>query len=288
MKTMPGRIVTADQLREAQLWMAHQAAAPQHSHDLLLAAATGRVLARPLHLPDTDGKARQLDPGTRLDWYLLPLLAAGGHISVPVFAPVRCAIVAVQADSDGDAQARDASVVAVMLQAAMTELGVRSVSSNLNLPPSASAASLSRFARHCDLLLVIDDSATRRPAAAGLAPPPIYEIDGCPCLVLPRSALAALSQFVVFGVPLIRRLQGRSLDLPPLRTATEAGTDLRLRCSSALVCVSAHGDGDAIQVRPCAPCDALPGPDFAPVSGVAWRPEGQRLLTYLPLAEWLH
>ncbi|PZP28870.1 MAG: hypothetical protein DI603_18065 [Roseateles depolymerans] len=285
---MPSRIATTQQLRDAQQFLGNRVSAPETLHELPLPASTGRILARTLDILDTNGHGGELAAGTRIDWYLLPLLAASGHCTVPTFATVRCGIVSMQAAT---CQA-DQAVVAITLQAALEKMGVKSVGANVTTRPLEDRSSLELFAKHCDVLLVIDQAAQPPVPGAELAPPLTFDVDGRPCFVLPTCPLAALGMFLAFIVPLIRTLQGRSTELPPLRSAVAADPDGEAFPGHALVCVSATGHGDAIRVRPCAPLDGRPVQGISDVSGIAWcaddlRGERDGLLAYLPLADWL-
>lgn len=286
---MPRRIATTQHLRAAQQSLGNRVSAPSALHELPLSACTGRILARSLSILDSNGQVRDLPAGTRLDWYLLPLLAASGHCTVPTFATVRCGIVSMQAATCQVDQA----VVAITLQAALEKMGVKSVGANVATCPLEDRAPLELFAKHCDVLIVIDEAASRSGTGADLTPPVTFDVDGCPCIVLPRCPLGALSELMVFVVPLIRKLQGRSTELPPIRSAVAEEPVIDAFPGHALVCVSAVEIGDEIRVRPCVSSDVRPVHGIAEVSGVAWggmddNADRGGCLAYLPLADWLH
>jgi len=289
---MPERIATLSQLHEAQLALAHLAGPPDALEQLPLTAAGGRVLGRGLAVlppPETHLDEPVLPAGTRLDWFLLPLLAASGHATVPVHARLRCGVVTMATPGTLVRRAPE-DVASVMLQAALERLGVRliSIAGTGTLQPDMPA--LQMAARCCELLLVLDAA---EPAAPddGLRPPRVMRVDGRPCVVLPVEPLDALAAFVTFAVPLIRRLQGRAQALPPLRAAIDAGPPGGPFIGTALACVTAEDPRDATRVRACtAPGHAALR--LAGLSGIAWRGDGLppgpgAAVAYMPLAEWL-
>lgn len=296
---MPSRILTTHQLRQAQQALARSGGPPHTHQELPLASLGGRILARDLALRpafDTSHHGPVLRAGTLLDWYLLPLLAASGHASAPVHAPVRCGIVAMPVPGG--------KVAAVTLQAALERMGVKTfIASAIGLASHEEPA-VRTFSRCCDLVLVMGadergdkggDAGGEGRDGGGLQAPRVISVQNRPCVILPACPLAALGRFVTFVVPLIRRLQGRLPELPLIRSAFDSGAPGQPVRDSEPSCVSvgACGKGEAPRVRACAPAPGLAVLSLAEVSGIAWRAEDLRqthdsAVAYLPLAEWLH
>ncbi|XHS80198.1 hypothetical protein ACFJGW_09535 [Burkholderiaceae bacterium UC74_6] len=280
-------IRTLHELHATQLAIAAMARTAPAIQELPLATAGGRVLARDT-VVDTQCDGREgshvLPAGTRLEWYLLPLLAASSHGVVAVRAPLRAVVVTLQIEGN-----REATVGAVMVRSALERMGVQTHGLRIAEPALPESAALQRLSKSCDLILVVD-SRVKTPLE-GLDAPQHFEVLGRPCMVLPSCPLAALSSFVAFTVPLLRRLQGRMPELPAIRTATDAAQGDEARVGTGLCCVSVVPFGDGL--RSC-----MPGPDtslllsLAGIAGVAWKPEDlaatqPSTVAFLPLAEWL-
>lgn len=267
---MPERISTVAELGEAQLRLTRAVGDETAVQELPLAAACGRVLA-----DDVAVGAHVLPAGSRLDWQWLPLLAARGKASVPVRAPVRCGIVTLQV-----AATHELSASASVIQAALEQAGGRASRFNAAGGMSQEALVLRMFAKFCDLILVIG-AADAKADAAGLPVPQVLDVDGRPCITLSAGPQGALSGFVAFVVPLLRRLQGRSPALPRLRTAAD-GADLP---EGVMSWVRGEGDGCSPHLRSVnpAPGDALAG--LTRASGIAW--PARDGVAYLPFREWL-
>jgi len=281
------RIRTLHELHATQLAIAAMARSTPGIQELPLAMAGGRVLAHDTSVStQCDGRegSHVLPAGTRLEWYLLPLLAASSHDVVPVRAPLRAVVVTLQMEGE-----RESTVGAVMVRSALERMGVQAHGLRIGEPALPESAALQRLSKSCDLILVVDTRAKTQ--LQGLQVPRHFEVLGRPCMVLPSCPLTALSSFVAFAVPLLRRLQGRMPDLPAVRTATDAAQGREARIGAGLCCVSTVPFGDGL--RSC-----MPGPDtslllsLAGIAGVAWRPEDlaatqPNAVAFLPLAEWL-
>jgi len=287
------RIRTLHELHATQLAIASMARTLPTVQEMPLATAGGRVLARDTTVnTQCDGReGRHLLPaGTRLEWYLLPLLAASAHRVVAVRAPLRAVVVTLEVEG-----ASEATVGAVMVRSALERMGVQAHGLRSSEPALPESAALQSLSKSCDLILVVDARASA--PLDSLQAPRHFEVLGRPCLVLPSCPLAALSSFVAFAVPLLRRLQGRTgsvPELPALRIATDAAQGEQVRIGAGLCCVSVEpsesmGNG----LRSC-----MPGPDtslllsLSGIAGVAWRPQELAAaqpdaVAFMPLAEWL-
>ncbi len=280
----PPLIRTTDELLRTQRDLAAATTPAGPAQQLPLAAAAGRVLAQDLTLhPIGKGAAvpELLPAGTRLDWLMLPQLAAADRHSVSVHPLLRCAITTLQAGVTVDAQER---VCAVLLQSALERLGVKALCTGA--VPRTKRSTLQGLARHCDLLLVIASPAGEPPPGPGLQAPTRFEMSGCVCVVLPADAEAALASFVAFVVPLIHGLQGRLPFAKPLQYALDDGASVR--DSLTWVRATYAGPGQAgLRVRA--------GPALGRLSrpcGLAWRASDlqradRRTVAFLPLRDWL-
>ena len=281
------RLRTVLDLHATQMAVAAMARHQPAVQEVPLASAGGRVLARDTTVnTQCDGRegSHVLPAGTRLEWYLLPLLAASAHGAVAVRAQLRAVVVTLQIEGE-----KDAAVGAVMVRSALERMGIQAHGLRISEPALPESAALQRLSKSCDLILVVDTRA--QGSLDGLHAPKYFEVLGRPCMVLPGCPLAALSSFVAFAVPLLRRLQARRPELPAIRTATDAAQGTEARIGAGLCCVSVVPFGDGL--RSC-----MPGPDtslmlsLSGIAGVAWRPEDlaatqANAVAFLPLPEWL-
>ena len=280
------------ELHRTQLAIAAMARSAPAIQELALADAAGRVLARDTIVDaNCDGRdgSHVLPAGTRLEWYLLPLLAASAHSTVAVRAPLRAVVVTLQVEGEPEP-----AVGAVMARSALERMGVQAHGLRISEPALPESPALQRLSKSCDLILVVDTRAGPPQAGLGLHPPKFFEVLGRPCMVLPSCPLSALASFVTFAVPLLRRLQGRMPELPVIRTGSDAAQGEEPRIGPELSCVSAAnielaGDG----VRSCMPTsDSSLLVSLSSIAGVAWRPDDlaathPNAVAFLPLAEWL-
>ncbi|TXI15281.1 MAG: hypothetical protein E6Q67_15505 [Roseateles sp.] len=280
-------ILTTEELLRAQRELAAAVAPVGPPQQLPLTAAAGRVLAQDLALNPVAHAAaapERLPSGTRLDWLMLPQLAAAEHHTVSVQPLLRCAITTLQAGATVDAQEK---VCAVLLQSALERLGVKALCTGA--VPRTKRSTLQGLARHCDLLLVIASPAGEPPRGPGLQAPTRFEMAGCVCVVLPADAEAALASFVAFVVPLIHGLQGRRPFAKPLQYALDDGASVQH--SLTWVKATYAGPGQAgLRVR-AGPAMARPGRLSRPC-GLAWRASDlqradRRTVAFLPLRDWL-
>lgn len=298
MNTPPALLDTDDQLirttldlRRVQQSFADAASPASVVQSLDLASASGRVLAQDVHVrtqcEDEDqgengaGLGHWLRAGTRLDWFLLPLLAAGAQATVKVYEPLRCGVLAVNGDG------ASARVGAALVQGLLERMGVKALGAGVDRPLQGDGAHLSMLARFCDLILVVDSTTSAQvQATEGLQAPPLFEIEGRPCMVLPACPLAALASYVAFAVPLVRRLQGRMPPLPAIRHAIDAASGHERRIATGrLSCVGAGTEGE-LRVR----ATTTAGQGLAGITGIGWRAEDLAeagVVAYLSLGEWL-
>lgn len=306
-RAMPGRVHTVQQMRHAQLKLIAPAAPPATHQELPLTAAIGHVLARRTLVADTNGRSHALEAGTRLDWYHLPRLAAQGQATLPVFLPLHVGLVVMRSRAAGPCGDEERAGLALVMEA-LGQLGASSVVAVASGEARSEAPALRRAARHCDLLVVIDTGAADghslraggpgrggrgdARAATGLPMPAMLAVDGRPCVVLPYDWREALGAFVAFVAPLVRRMQGRTEEIAPLRTALDAGLGAQ-PIGRVLTCVSASGHGDAVRVRPVSPAAGPLPRRLDGIAGIAWaadelQSEMGRAVAYLPLIESLH
>lgn len=216
---------------------------------------------------------------------------APAHGAGPAGEPLRCTVVAMQTPGASMADA-NVNLGAGLVQAALERMGHGVLSVRTTGLARQDAPVLQMLASSCELMLVVGNHEAQAMPGGGLRRPPLLEVRGRPCMVLPIHPLSALGSFVAFAVPLVRRMQGRMPQLPAIRCAIDDAGAGWPAVGGELTCVRASDDGDAPRVRAWVAAGGQAAPKLADLSGIGWKADDlaadhPRAVAYLPFAQWL-
>ena len=272
---------------------------PARHEQVTVSAAMGRILAAPLHLAAPGTGLKHMNPtlaaGSLLRWSHLPLLVAAACPMVKVHARLRAGVVTLTGcPEEGGATELCGPATAALIAAILERMGGQPFSAGCPEPGPRLPQVLEMFANRCELIFVIGELGTA--AQRQLGPSalqtglPCYQLGSTLVLLLPAQPAAALIRFAAFAVPLIRKLQGRSDELPPSRRARLSGPPTTEDTATGMTLVREHLVHGSLILTRCEASLGLQG--LAGAGGIAWRPDTagrspDEMLAYLPFEQWL-